>query len=77
MQFNTNLPAGRQGAQRKRVQTKLSFGIQVVGGDANHKGTRFGVPANRNSCRTTTIWFAPKENANTKDTKIIFWCALY
>jgi hypothetical protein len=61
----------------QRVQTKLSFGIQVVGGDANHKGTRFGVPANRNSCRTTTIWFAPKENANTKDTKIIFWCALY
>jgi hypothetical protein len=43
----------------QRVQTKLSFGIQVVGGDANHKGTRFGVPANRIACQKTTFWFAP------------------
>ena len=71
MQFNTNLPAGRQGAQRKRVQTKLSFGIQVIGGDANHKGTRFGVLANRNSCQTTTIWFAPVNGFDLREVKYL------
>jgi hypothetical protein len=49
----------------------LSFGIQVVGGDANHKGTRFGVLANRNSCQTTTIWFAPVNGFDLREVKYL------